>query len=1297
MVARIAAHPARRSSEEAPDPAVQPPQLVPGVVLRDYQLQGVQWMSWLWKCGVGGILADEMGLGKTIQSIAFVLHLRHTLKVSPPFLIVVPLSVHQNWIDEASKFAGSALEVFGYRGSKEEREKARTEVLERCKRFDVMVATYEVVINDRDFLEKFDWKLLIVDEAHRLKNPSSVLHTTLASTIGTPHRLLLTGTPVQNNLFELAALLHFAAPAVFAPPTLDGGLAGWFAPEEVADVISPFMLRRNKNEVLTLPPMKETVLLAPLTPLQRKLYRSILLKDASAFDSAKKTSLMNILMQLRKCSNHPYMFDGVEPEPFEAGEHLVTVSGKLLVLDRILKYLYEKGRRVLIFSQMTVMLDILQDYLTYRSYNYERLDGSVRGEERNIAVRSFSGGGGSGSGSKAGDAAAAGPTTTPPFAFLLSTRAGGVGLNLTAADTVIFVDSDFNPTVDAQAAARAHRIGQRRPVAVVRLVAAGSVDEVVVRRARRKAEVGRGVLRGAEDAATVGAAKAAVGGGGEEADVGAGGRGKGKATATAAAAKAAKAEIVEVIRFGLARIVAGPGAGAGEKGKGEEEEERGREGEEEEDVEAAAERIARRWIDGEERSAAASLGGSSGSEKINEEDEVEGSPDSMDVDEVGAGGDMYVYEGHNYRDDAKADEDALAALRATAVAAKAEKAARSSDPRLEQVRAEALERAAARRQELARKKEEKKLARWAEAGYISHAIGDEEDEDSEDDDEAAAAAPSLERSGTSSPAEDDGDDDDPVLAAGRGHSGDDDAAARKLWTLTNGTVTAPELERGEPGIIVQLSSRYYSQAGELGDLAMGSAHLIAVNGDPRRTGGGGGDDDGKAREGEGEGGSAEEGKSLGEARTLYVALLVAQKRSRGKDAPGGVRIPDLETALARVSRVARNLKASVHLPRIGQATPNFDWYRTERIIRKCLPARGVRTVLYYYRRPSRRASGGGPPALGRATTSWWVGGGTRGSLTWSSLSSEAKRASEEEEEEEDEDEAKSTRRRGSGLQAGEAVEVPGGRRDDGGGEEVERVRRLVRAATAPAAGAKGVAARLLLGRMRATRGGREEEEDGDGDEDEDDGDGFGGRWARGGRKDGDASDEGDDDVTAFFRSGGSGSGQATGGRGRERKRARIDDDDDDGGGGGGGSSDSIETAAAVAARRLGVARAVLPDWLAGEVVAVEGMHDDDDDDGGGGDKDEDSAVVKKREVRRRALVYGGEWSEDAAAPGVSLVIVGGGGGGDDALDDDDEDDDNEEGEEDGGRGGSEGRRRRSVRWFCAREARGWAAAAAGVE
>uniref|UniRef100_A0A8C8XLA8 Chromodomain-helicase-DNA-binding protein 1-like n=1 Tax=Panthera leo TaxID=9689 RepID=A0A8C8XLA8_PANLE len=488
-----------RSRAEAARARVQEQDLrqwgLTGIHLRPYQLEGVNWLAQCFHCQNGCILGDEMGLGKTCQTIALFIYLAGRLNDEGPFLILCPLSVLSNWTEEMERFA-PGLSCVTYAGDKEERAHLQQD-LKQESRFHVLLTTYEICLKDSSFLKSFPWSVLVVDEAHRLKNQSSLLHKTL-SEFSVVFSLLLTGTPIQNSLQELYSLLSFVEPDVF-PKEQVGDFVQRYqdiekeseSANELHKLLQPFLLRRVKAEVATeLPKKTEVVIYHGLSALQKKYYKAILMKDLAAFENetAKKVKLQNVLSQLRKCVDHPYLFDGVEPEPFEIGDHLIEASGKLHLLDKLLAFLYSRGHRVLLFSQMTQMLDILQDYMDYRGYSYERVDGSVRGEERHLAIKNFG--------------------QQPIFIFLLSTRAGGVGMNLTAADTVIFVDSDFNPQNDLQAAARAHRIGQNKSVKVIRLISRDTVEEIVCRKAASKLQLTSTVIEGGHF--TLGARKPAA-------------------------------------------------------------------------------------------------------------------------------------------------------------------------------------------------------------------------------------------------------------------------------------------------------------------------------------------------------------------------------------------------------------------------------------------------------------------------------------------------------------------------------------------------------------------------------------------------------------------------------------------------------------------------------------------------------------------------------------------------------------------------------------------------------------------
>ncbi|XP_060776124.1 chromodomain-helicase-DNA-binding protein 1-like isoform X3 [Neoarius graeffei] len=451
-----------------------------GIALKSYQLDGVRWLTQCFKTLEGCILGDEMGLGKTCQAICLLLFARGHLHMKGPFLVLCPMTVLGNWKTELETLCPS-LHVVHYKGDKNERAELQRNL--KDKPFHILLTHYEIFQLDASSFKRWEWEILVVDEAQKLKNSHTKLHQFLTeSSVG--FKLLLTGTPIQNNLQEVYSLLTFIQPGIF-PPDAVTEFVNTYADvrtqssiaKELHQVLQPFLLRRVKAEVeIELPKKLELVIYHGMSALQKKYYRAILMKDLDLFrsDQGKKNSLLNVLMQLRKCVNHPYLFNGVEPEPFEMGEHLVEASGKLSLLDSILAYLLEGGHLVLLFSQMTRMLDIVQDFLEYRGYSYERMDGSARAEERNLAISSFN--------------------SREVFIFLLSTKAGGVGLNLTAADTVIFLDSDFNPQNDLQAAARAHRIGQTRPVKVIRLLGRDTVEEVVYSRAVSKLQLTNTVI-----------------------------------------------------------------------------------------------------------------------------------------------------------------------------------------------------------------------------------------------------------------------------------------------------------------------------------------------------------------------------------------------------------------------------------------------------------------------------------------------------------------------------------------------------------------------------------------------------------------------------------------------------------------------------------------------------------------------------------------------------------------------------------------------------------------------------------
>ncbi|XP_053435903.1 probable global transcription activator SNF2L1 isoform X3 [Nycticebus coucang] len=465
------------------------PSYVKGGPLRDYQIRGLNWLISLYENGVNGILADEMGLGKTLQTIALLGYLKHYRNIPGPHMVLVPKSTLYNWMNEFKRWVPS-LRVICFVGDKDARAAfIRDEMMPG--EWDVCVTSYEMVIKEKSVFKKFHWRYLVIDEAHRIKNEKSKL-SEIVREFKSTNRLLLTGTPLQNNLHELWALLNFLLPDVFNSAD---DFDSWFDTknclgdqklvERLHAVLKPFLLRRIKTDVeKSLPSKKEVKIYLGLSKMQREWYTKILMKDIDVLNSAGKMDkmrLLNILMQLRKCCNHPYLFDGAEPgPPYTTDEHIVSNSGKMVVLDKLLAKLKEQGSRVLIFSQMTRLLDILEDYCMWRGYEYCRLDGQTPHEEREdkfLEVELL--------GQREAIEAFNAPNSSK-FIFMLSTRAGGLGINLASADVVILYDSDWNPQVDLQAMDRAHRIGQKKPVRVFRLITDNTVEERIVERAEIK-------------------------------------------------------------------------------------------------------------------------------------------------------------------------------------------------------------------------------------------------------------------------------------------------------------------------------------------------------------------------------------------------------------------------------------------------------------------------------------------------------------------------------------------------------------------------------------------------------------------------------------------------------------------------------------------------------------------------------------------------------------------------------------------------------------------------------------------
>ncbi|XP_014519297.1 ATP-dependent DNA helicase DDM1 [Vigna radiata var. radiata] len=472
--------------------------LLTGGKLKPYQLKGVKWLISLWQNGLNGILADQMGLGKTIQTIGFLSHLK-AKGLDGPYMIIAPLSTLSNWVNEISRFAPS-LPTIIYHGDKKERDEIRRKYMPRTigPKFPIVLTSYEVALNDaKKYLRPYSWKYLVIDEGHRLKNSQCKLVKALKY-LTVENKLLLTGTPLQNNLAELWSLLNFILPDIFA--SLEE-FESWFnlsakgnnetTKEELEEkrrsqvvaklhaILRPFLLRRMKSDVeIMLPKKKEIIIYANMTEYQKNLRDHLVNKTLGNYLKEKMSSgrpfpasaLRNLAIQLRKVCNHP---DLIDPDCdhtnlYPPVNEIVEQCGKFHLLDRLVQRLFARNHKVLVFSQWTKVLDIIDYYFSEKGFEVCRIDGSVKLDDRKRQIQDFN------------------DENSNCRVFLLSTRAGGLGINLTAADTCILYDSDWNPQVDLQAMDRCHRIGQTKPVHIYRLSTAQSIEDRMLKRAFSK-------------------------------------------------------------------------------------------------------------------------------------------------------------------------------------------------------------------------------------------------------------------------------------------------------------------------------------------------------------------------------------------------------------------------------------------------------------------------------------------------------------------------------------------------------------------------------------------------------------------------------------------------------------------------------------------------------------------------------------------------------------------------------------------------------------------------------------------
>ncbi|KAJ3072446.1 hypothetical protein HDU98_003571 [Podochytrium sp. JEL0797] len=467
--------------------------LLVGGQLKDYQIKGLEWMISLYNNRLNGILADEMGLGKTIQTISLITYLIEHKKQVGPYLVIIPLATVTNWTLEFEKWAPGVSKLV-FKGGPEERRRTAQQI--RNGNFQVLITTYEYIIREKAVLSKIKWVYMIIDEGHRMKNANSKLSVTLMQYYHTRYRVILTGTPLQNNLPELWALLNFILPKIFnsvksfdewfsSPFSIAGSANVELNEEErllmikgLHKVLRPFLLRRLKKDVeKELPDKVETIVKCPMSALQRKITERVkYLRNIGPFDQTKLSgtkALNNLVMQFRKICNHPFVFPEVEnlvlPEqPEFTTEMVFRASGKFELLDRILPKYFRTGHRILMFFQMTQVMNIAEDFFRFRGWKHLRLDGAVKGEDREVLLKEFNRPG------------------SDYNIFILSTRAGGLGLNLQTADTVIIFDSDWNPHQDLQAQDRAHRIGQKKEVRILRLITSNSIEEHILQKAQEK-------------------------------------------------------------------------------------------------------------------------------------------------------------------------------------------------------------------------------------------------------------------------------------------------------------------------------------------------------------------------------------------------------------------------------------------------------------------------------------------------------------------------------------------------------------------------------------------------------------------------------------------------------------------------------------------------------------------------------------------------------------------------------------------------------------------------------------------
>jgi SNF2 family DNA or RNA helicase len=445
--------------------------------LRPYQLEGLSWMQSLRQLEVGGILADDMGLGKTLQTLAHILSEKNAGRLDRPCMVVMPTSLIPNWLDEAAHFTPQLKVVALYGAS-------RKKHFDHLADFDLILTTYALLPKDVERLAQQPLHVLVLDEAQYIKNPNSKA-AQAARELNARQRLCLSGTPLENHLGELWSLFHFLLPGWLGD--VKSFNADYRVPIEkrASEVrlqhlngrIKPFLLRRTKEQVATeLPPKTEIIHWVELNEAQRDVYETMrLAMDKKVRDEITRKGvarsqiiILEALLKLRQvCCDLRLVNDATLPARGSS-------SGKLDSLMEMLEELFEEGRRILLFSQFTSMLSLIEDELKKRNVAYALLTGQTR--DRRTPVKEFQSG--------------------KRQIFLISLKAGGVGLNLTEADTVIHYDPWWNPATENQATDRAYRIGQEKPVFVYKMIARGTVEEKIQHLQKEKSDLAAGVLDG---------------------------------------------------------------------------------------------------------------------------------------------------------------------------------------------------------------------------------------------------------------------------------------------------------------------------------------------------------------------------------------------------------------------------------------------------------------------------------------------------------------------------------------------------------------------------------------------------------------------------------------------------------------------------------------------------------------------------------------------------------------------------------------------------------------------------------